>query len=86
MIHKSSNNRASYSYVKDTRHDDYKYVGFNYEGKQIKKSISSFLLKAPGVEEIIEQFEKMVFYLTEKSKYLVHWKNFAMDPRHTKFR
>ena len=83
---KTSNGRESYSKIKDTRHDMFKYTGFNYEGKQIKKSISSYLLTFTHINNFVEQLEHIVYFLTEKAKIIVKFNNFAMDSEHIKFR
>jgi hypothetical protein len=82
----SSNNRLSYRENKTEQFDELIVNGFDYRNKQIKKSVSSYLLNVPMIRDFIEILEPMIYYMTEKSKKLMHFRNFAMKKRHTNFR
>ena len=66
--------------------DELKNTGFDYRNKQIKKSVSSYLLNVPMIADFIEMIEPMIFYMTVQSKKLMHFRNFAMKRTHTNFR
>jgi len=83
---KTSNNKQSFNVIKNARHDTFLYAGFNYEHKQLKKSVSSYLLRIPMAEDFIYAVDTLVFYITEKTKMLTHLSNYAMKSTHTKFR
>ena len=86
MEHKNSENKTSVFNVKNTRHDEFKYAGFNYKGKQIRKSVSSYLLRTENISSFVDKLEEFVFFLTENVKNIAKFHNFAMKRNHTKFR
>jgi hypothetical protein len=77
--------RRSLLNISEHRLDLIKNIGFDYEGKQIKKSISKYILSDPIKEEIISSWEILIFNLTEYTKNIKKGFNYAIDKKFTKF-
>jgi hypothetical protein len=77
--------RRSFFDISEHRLDLIKNFGFNYEGQQIKKSISKYILKDPIKAEIIASWEILIFNLTEYTKNIKKSFNYAIDKKFTKF-
>ena len=54
--------------ISEHARDDIKNVGFDYEGKILKKSLSHELYKDPTRADLIDQWEKIVFEMVEAVK------------------
>lgn len=62
-----------------TRRTRLKNVGYEYEGKIFKNTLSPYLLSDPNRSDILTQIEKTVFYLIEKTKYIKNFFNYTVD-------
>jgi len=71
--------------ISEHRLDALQNTGYDYEGKQIKNSISHYILEDPIKDEIISTWETMIFYLTEYAKSIKKTFNYAIDKKFTKF-
>jgi hypothetical protein len=60
------------------------YLGFNYEGKILKRSLSSYLFKDPTRAEILNKFEEIVFFLVEKVKTVKTFYNYTVPKDYKK--
>lgn len=69
--------------ISESRLNVLKNRGFNYEGKILKKSLSSYLYKDPKREEILNEFEKIVFFSVEKIKLIKAFFNYTADKDYT---
>jgi hypothetical protein len=63
----------------NSRHDKLENIGWNYEGKIFKKSMSPYLLRDPNRLAILTQLEKIVYFLIEKAKYVKNFYNYTVD-------
>jgi hypothetical protein len=77
--------RESKIFASNHRLDNLKNRGFNYKGKQIKKSISHYILEDPIKNEIINSWESLIFELTERTKMIKKTFNYTIEKNFTKF-
>lgn len=77
--------RESYFEVAESRNDMFVDRGYEYEGNQIKNSISQYILKDDVKNDIISNWESLIFFLTEQTKMIKKTFNFALSKRFTKF-
>lgn len=66
----------------EKRRDSLKNLGFSYEGKIFRKSMSSYLFADTLRESILDEYEKTVFYLIEKVKSIKTFFNYTVDKDH----
>lgn len=69
------------SYFKISRSvlDDYKNLGFNYEGQIFKRTLSSAFFGDKKRVDILNEFEKMIFFLIEQVKNIKKAFNYTID-------
>jgi|CZCB01.1.fsa_nt_gi hypothetical protein len=69
------------SYFKISRSvlDDYKNLGFNYEGQIFKRTLSSAFFGDKKRVDILNEFEKMIFFLIEQVKNIKKTFNYTID-------
>ena len=74
------------SYFKISRSvlDDYKNLGFNYEGQIFKRTLSSVFFGDKKRVDILNEFEKMIFFLIEQVKNIKKTFNYTIDKNSTK--
>lgn len=77
--------RPSLFTVAEHRLDDIRNIGYDYKGKQIKNSISKYILKDQVKYEIITTWETLIFNLTEHTKMIKKTFNYALGKKFTKF-
>jgi hypothetical protein len=65
--------------------DDIKNVGFDYEGKLLKKSLSHEMYKDPTRADLISQWEKVLFEMVESIKTLKCVFDWRKPKNHRKF-
>jgi len=61
-----------------TRMTRLKNTGFQYEGKIFEKTMSPYLFNDPKRRDILLEYEKMVFFLIEKVKYIKTFFNYTV--------
>jgi DNA modification methylase len=66
----------------EKRRDNLKNLGFSYEGKIFRRSMSSYLFVDTLRESILDEYEKTVFYLIEKVKSIKTFFNYTVDKDH----
>jgi hypothetical protein len=76
---KKSHYKAAYS-----RLDRLKNRGFDYEGKIFERTISPYIFRDQKRREILQEFEKMIFFLIEKTKMIKTFFNYTVDKDYTK--
>ena len=62
-----------------TRLNRLKNTGFNYEGKIFEKTMSPLLFADPTRKSILNEYEKMIFFLIEKVKIIKTFYNYTVD-------
>ncbi|OQB39639.1 MAG: hypothetical protein BWY04_01551 [candidate division CPR1 bacterium ADurb.Bin160] len=67
------------------RNTNLKHVGFNYEGKILKKSLSGMFWIESKRASILERFEKIVYQMVENVKYIKKFYNYHFDRKWNKF-
>lgn len=65
--------------IANNRRTRLKNTGLDYEGKIFRKSLSPYLMRDPNRESILQEFEKTVYFLIEKSKYVRNFFNYTVD-------
>jgi len=61
-----------------------KNTGFDYEGKIFEKTMSPLLFADPTRRSILAEFEKMIYFLIEKTKIIKTFYNYTVDKDYTK--
>lgn len=67
-----------------TRLNNTKNTGFDYEGKIFERTMSPLLLAEPKRKSILQEFEKNIFFLIEKVKYIKTFYNYTVDKDYRK--
>lgn len=67
-----------------TRLDKLKNRGFDYQGKIFEKSMSPLLFADPTRKDILNEYEKLIFFLVEKVKMIKTFYNYTVDKDYTK--
>lgn len=70
-------NESLYDIAK-TRHTRLKNTGYDYKGKIFQKSLSPYLMSDPNRSSILAEFEKTVYFLIEKTKYIKNFFNYTV--------
>lgn len=65
--------------------DDLKNIGYDYEGKVIKNSLSGYLLKNNNIAAFIEYLEPMIDEIIRFPKKLKAFWNYTIPKNHKKF-
>jgi hypothetical protein len=60
------------------------YLGFNYEGKILKRTLSSYLFRDPNRAEILQKFEEIIYFLVEKVKTIKTFYNYSVPKDYNK--
>lgn len=68
----------------NTRLTRLKNTGFDYEGKILKKSLSPLIYADPVRASILDEYEKMVFFLVEKAKMIKTFYNYTVSKDYKK--
>jgi hypothetical protein len=55
-----------------------KNTGYDYEGKIFEKSLSPFIMSETNRREILQSFEKMIYFLVEKVKAIKTFYNYTV--------
>ena len=63
----------------NSRLDNLKNTGYDYEGKIFQRSMSPLLFAEPTRASILGQLEKIVFFLVEKVKMVKTFYNYTVD-------
>lgn len=67
-----------------SRLDKLKNRGFDYEGKIFQRSMSPLLFADPTRKGILDQYEKLVFFMVEKVKYIKVFYNYTVSKNYKK--
>lgn len=59
-------------------------TGFDYQGRIFEKSMSPLLFADPTRKSILEQLERMVFFMIEKVKLIKTFNNYTVDKDYKK--
>ena len=62
-----------------TRLNQLKNTGYNYQGKIFEKSMSPLLFADPTRKDILNEYEKLIFFLVEKVKLIKTFYNYTVD-------
>lgn len=65
--------------IANTRRTRLKNTGWDYKGKIFQKSVSPYLMRDPIRQSILQEFEKTVYFLIEKAKYVRNFFNYTVD-------
>lgn len=68
----------------NTRLTRLKNTGYDYEGKIFKKSLSPLIMADPTRASILNEYEKMVFFLIEKAKMVKTFYNYTVSKDYKK--
>ena len=63
----------------NTRLTRLKNTGFDYQGKIFEKSISPYIMGESKRREILNEFEKLIYFMIEKVKYIKTFYNYTVD-------
>jgi hypothetical protein len=62
-----------------TRLTRLKNTGFDYKGKLFRKSMSPLLFADPKRAEILDEYEKIMYFLVEKVKLIKTFYNYTVN-------
>jgi hypothetical protein len=62
-----------------TRLTRLKNTGFDYKGKLFRKSMSPLLFADPKRAEILDEYEKIMYFLVEKAKLIKTFYNYTVN-------
>jgi hypothetical protein len=65
--------------VSNHRLDRLKNKGFNYKCKLFEKSMSPLLFADPTRKSILDEYEKLIYFLIEKVKLIKTFYNYTVD-------
>jgi hypothetical protein len=71
--------RDSYLKVSRSIFDNYKNLGYSYKGNIFRNSISSLFYLDDRKIRILNEMEKMIYFLIEKVKNIKKARNYAID-------
>lgn len=52
--------------------------GFDYEGKMFERSMSPYLFNDPKRRSILAEYEKIMYFLAQKAKYVKNFYNYTV--------
>lgn len=70
--------------VSRTRMTRLKNLGFDYKGKIFEKTMSPYIFLDPTRRDILQSYEKMIFFLVEKVKMIKTFYNYTVPKDYTK--
>jgi hypothetical protein len=73
--------KESYYEVAEHIFDDYKNLGYNYNGKLFRNSVSSIYYLDDRKSGVLSKFENMFLFLIDKVKDIKRARNYAIDKR-----
>lgn len=65
--------------ISKTRLTRLKNIGYDYKNKIFEKSLSPYLLRDNNRKDILLQYEKILYFLIEKVKYIKNFFNYTVD-------
>lgn len=65
--------------ISRTRLTRLKNTGYDYKNKIFEKSLSPYILRDDNRKDILSQYEKIVYFLIEKAKYVKNFFNYTVD-------
>jgi len=60
-------------------------LGFNYEGKILRRTLSNYLYRDSARAGFLDQFERILFFLVEKVKTIKTYYNYTIPKDYRKF-
>lgn len=63
----------------NTRLTRLKNTGFDYKGKLFRRSMSPLIFADPKRAEILDEFEKIMYFLVEKAKAVKTFYNYTVN-------
>lgn len=63
----------------NSRLNSIKNTGFDYEGKLFEKSLSPYILADPKRSDILKNYEKLIYFVIQKIKYIKTFYNYTVD-------
>ena len=70
--------------VSTSRMTRLKNTGFDYKGKIFERTMSPYLFADPKRRDILNEFEKLIFFLVEKVKSIKTFYNYTVPNDYTK--
>jgi len=70
--------------IANSRKEKINNIGFNYKGKILRKTLSSYIFMDPRRAAILDQFESWVYFLVEKVKLIRTFYNYTVPKDYTK--
>jgi hypothetical protein len=70
--------------IANSRKEKINSLGFDYEGKIFKKTLSSYIFVSPTRTSILEKFETLVFFLIENVKTIKTYYNYTVPKNYRK--
>lgn len=71
--------------VSENRLNKLKNRGYDYKGKILKRTLSSYIYRDPKREEILDQFEKSLYFIVQQIKTIKTFFNYTVDKDYTDF-
>ena len=68
----------------NSRLNNIKNNGYNYEGKIFQRSMSPLIFADPTRASILAELEKIVYFLVEKTKMIKTFYNYTVDKDYSK--
>lgn len=65
--------------ISRTRLTRLKNTGYDYKNKIFEKSLSPYILRDDNRKDILSRYEKIVYFLIEKAKYVKNFFNYTVD-------
>lgn len=69
--------------VAESRMTRLKNTGFDYKGKIFERTMSPYLFADDKRKDILNEFEKLIFFLVEKVKSIKTFYNYTVDKNYT---
>lgn len=70
--------------IANSRKEKINNLGFNYKGKILKKTLSSYIYMDPTRAGIMDQFENLFYFLVEKVKTIKTFYNYTVPKDYKK--
>ena len=64
---------------KNNRLDRLRNTGYNYKGKIFEKTLSPLMFADPTRKDILNEYEKLIYFLVEKVKLIKTFYNYTVD-------
>jgi hypothetical protein len=70
--------------IATSRNEKINNLGYDYKGKILKKTVSSYIFSDPTRAEILQKFEDWIYFLVEKVKTIKTFYNYTVSKDYKK--